>query len=570
LRRPASRPPALRRWPETHELREMRLPHWRRAAALIQEQPVVARLKARSAGGDLIPLESIAALVIAAAVGAGLGHRAAASRSPKAADSEELATSSLVIETERAMLELVANGAPLAAVLDTLTRAIERISPQSLCTIMLLDQTQRRRLLMASGPSLPRSYLDAADGLEIGPDVGSCGSAAYRNETIIVEDIATDHRFAAARDFVLGYGLRSCWSQPIRDSNGSVLGTFATYRRIASRPRPQELRLARVAGQLAGNAIERIRAQRALGDAVRSLNLAETAARFGIWEADFERDSVTISSGLAALLERPAARCELSRSEFEAMVHPDDRDALWSGGEGGRRSGTLQAEFRLTLPSGALHWMRSQWTFVPGSKPETRATGAMIDITGEREMLLEMMRRAHHDSLTGLLNRASLYECLERLIGARRDCALALVYIDLDLFKEINDSLGHAAGDTVLQHVARQIATSVRQSDLVARIGGDEFVIVLRGVSDPAEALRSAAATTDAIGMPISVAGKSLRVEASLGISIYGRDAGDTDTLLKIADESMYRMKLSHRRDRLAREPGGVREAAEDAASRCA
>jgi diguanylate cyclase (GGDEF)-like protein len=549
---------------------EMRRRHCRPTAALIQSQLVVARLLGRDLPeGDLSPFELSAVLLIAAAAGAGLALRAAASGRPKVGESEELATSSLVTETERAMLELVANGAPLAAVLDTLTRAIERISPQSLCTIMLLDEVHRRRLLMASGPSLPRAYLDAADGLEIGPDVGSCGSAAYRNETTIVEDIATDHRFAAAREFVLGYGLRSCWSQPIRDSKGSVLGTFATYRRVASRPRPQELRLARVAGQLAGNAIERIRAQRELADAVRSLNLAETAARFGIWEADFERDTVTISSGLAALLERPAARCELSRTEFEAMVHPDDRHALWSGNEGGRRtSGTLQAEFRLILPSGALHWMRSQWMFVPGSKPATRATGAMIDITSEREMLLETMRRAHHDSLTGLLNRASLYECLERLIGARRDCALALVYIDLDLFKEINDSLGHAAGDAVLQHVARQIATSIRHSDLAARIGGDEFVIVLPGVSDPAEARRSAVAATEAIGTPVSVGGKSLRVEASLGISIYGRDAGDTDSLLKTADESMYRMKLSHRRDRVARERGTA--LTEDTASRCA
>jgi diguanylate cyclase (GGDEF)-like protein len=485
-------------------------------------------------------------------------------------ESEELTTSSLVTETERSMLELVAKGAPLGEVLDTLTRAIERISPQSLCTIMLLDEVQRCRLLVASGPSLPQSYLDAANGLEIGPDVGSCGSAAYRNETVIVEDIATDHRFALAREFVLSYGLRSCWSQPIRDSRGLVQGTFATYRRVISSPRPQELRLARVAGQLAGNAIERIRAERKLADAVRSLNLAEQAARFGIWEADFERNTVTVSSGLAALLERSPMRCELSRTVFEAMVHPDDRSALWSGTEGGRRAGgTMQAEFRLILPSGAVRWMRSQWMLMPGSEL-TRATGAMIDITSEREMLLEMMRRAHHDSLTGLLNRASLYESLEKLIAAHSDCALAVVYIDLDLFKEINDNLGHAAGDAVLQHVATQIATSIRESDLAARVGGDEFVIVLPGISDPAEARRSAVAATDAIGRPVSVGGKSLRVEASLGISIYGRDAADTDSLLKIADESMYRMKLSHRRDRLASDQASGQPATETAASRCA
>ncbi len=518
----------------------------------------------------MIPFELSAALLGALAAGAAVGCGIGVIRGPKARESEELTTSSLVTETERSMLELVAKGASLGEVLDTLTRAIERISPQSLCTIMLLDEVQRRRLLVASGPSLPQAYLDAANGLEIGPDVGSCGSAAYRNQTVIVEDIATDHRFAPARDFMLSHGLRSCWSQPIRDSKGSVLGTFATYRRVISSPRPQELRLARVAGQLAGNTIERIRAESRLGDAVRSLSLAETAARFGVWEADFERNTVTVSSGLAALLERPPLKCDLRRAELEAMVHPDDRNALWSGAEGDRRpGGTLQAEFRLVLPSGAMRWMRSQWMLVPGSE-RTRATGAMIDITSEREMLLEMMRRAHHDSLTGLLNRASLYECLERLIAARRDCALALVYIDLDLFKEINDNLGHAAGDEVLQHVARQIGASIRESDLAARIGGDEFVIVLPGVGDLVEARRSAAAATHAIASPVTVGGKSLRVEASLGISIYGQDGGDNpDTLLRIADESMYGMKLLHRRERIGQQ-ADPRTRVEEAAGRCA
>ena len=107
---------------------------------------------------------------------------------------EDLAKSALVIEVERQMLELVANGASLSTVLDTLTRAIEQLSPESHCTIMLLDEEHRRYLSIASGPSLPPAYLQAIDRLEIGPEVGACGSAAFRNETIVIDNIATDFR----------------------------------------------------------------------------------------------------------------------------------------------------------------------------------------------------------------------------------------------------------------------------------------------------------------------------------------------------------------------------------------
>src|SRR5580658_5599207 len=131
---------------------------------------------------------------------------------------KDLANSSLVIEVERRMLELVAKGASLTEVLDTLTQAIERISPESLCTVMLLDEERQTHLLIASGPSLPAEYLQAVNNLEIGPNVGACGTAAYSNETVVVDDIATDPKFAAARDFVLGHVLRACWSQPVRDS----------------------------------------------------------------------------------------------------------------------------------------------------------------------------------------------------------------------------------------------------------------------------------------------------------------------------------------------------------------
>ncbi|MGA8707356.1 MAG: diguanylate cyclase [Steroidobacteraceae bacterium] len=671
-------------------------------------------------------LEFLVSLLLTTVVAAAIGWLTASRRAKrKAATQEDLATSSLVTETERRMLELVAKGAPLSEVLNTLTEAIERISPESLCTIMLLDEEHRRRLLMASGPSLPPAYLQAANGLEIGPDVGACGTAAFTNETVIVEDISTDHRFAAARDFVLSHGLRSCWSQPIRDPRGAVLGTFATYRRVISSPRPEELSLARVAGQLAGNAIERVRAEKQLKDAVKRLNLAEKVARFGIWEADFQKNIITLSEGLAGLMERPRSKIQLTRGEFEAMVHPDDRTALWSSAQQRKPlTETIQDEFRLVLPSGAVRWMRSQWGFEQTAGPPTRATGAMIDVTNEKDLLVEAEQeraaaeatarvarqaerleqdrkmilelvandqpleqvaatmaeavtshlpgslcairievpedskialypglpqwlaealerlplnsineapsaasinllsqdagwarsieaagalthrlyravpvtreskragvilslltedcsdsqsqqklleswgrfaslaverrglykqlsfRAQYDSLTSLLNRASLYERLGGLIRTRGPNSLAVIYADLDSFKAINDTLGHGAGDIVLKHVAGQLLSSVRGSDVVARIGGDEFVIALPGVSDRTEATRIVDLLAGAIAKPVEIDGQPIIMGASFGISMCPIDSDEADTLLKVADESMYKVKLTHR-----------------------
>jgi diguanylate cyclase (GGDEF)-like protein len=639
-------------------------------------------------------------------------------------DRVDLANSSLVIEEERRMLELVAKGAPLSEVLNTLTLAIERISPGAFCTIMLLDEEHRRYLSVASGPSLPQDYLQVMNGLEIGPDVGACGAAAFRNETVVVEDIATDHKFAQAKDFVMSHGLHSVWSEPVRDSSGEVLGTFAIYHQHVATPRSEELRMARAAAQLTGNAIERIRAEKVLTETTKRLNLAENVARFGIWEVDFAKSIMTISAGMAAILERPADKLKLSLAEFGEMVHPDDLVGLKATADPANRpEGTVQEEFRIVLPGGSIRWMRSLWRFGGGGGSPGLATGAMIDITEERDLLVQSQEaraaaeasaraareaerleqdrksilelvakdrpldqivtkmagavashlpgslcsiriestgsnisvypgfptplakaldniaidsinatlnsapvaslssepewlrfigdcqdpsfehyravpifrnarsiglivsffpgdrsacraeeqllkswgqfaslaverrglyeqlsfRAQYDSLTTLLNRASLYDRIDALIRKAGSSAMAVLYLDLDRFKEVNDRFGHGAGDRVLQDVSRRILDNVRRTDIAARIGGDEFVVILPGVSDRREASRVADLLVSAIEEPILFNGRDLRVGGSIGISVYPDDGANTDALLKIADEDMYRAKLSRR-----------------------
>ena len=163
----------------------------------------------------------------------------------------------------RLVLEMLATGQPLTLVLETLVRNTEAQAPGILGSVLLLDK-EGRRLTHGAAPSLPPGYCRAVDGIEIGPEVGSCGTAAYWRTTVIVKDIATDRLWRDSRELAQQYGLAACWSKPICSSDGRVLGTFAMYYRETRAPRPDELALLDAAGQVAAIAIERKQAEEQL------------------------------------------------------------------------------------------------------------------------------------------------------------------------------------------------------------------------------------------------------------------------------------------------------------------
>jgi GAF domain-containing protein len=192
---------------------------------------------------------------ILAALGCGTGWIVTRSQLARSRRNQQaLEKSSQVLEEERIVLELIAKGASLKEVLDALNRAIERMVVDCCCSVLLVD-SERQVLVQGSAPSLPPDYWQMCEGLPIAPDLGCCPSAAFRNETVIAEDIATDYRWAAIKDKVLVFGLRACWSVPIRDSEtGRVIGTFAMYHHRPAKPNQFDLRAVQAGAQLAGNA----------------------------------------------------------------------------------------------------------------------------------------------------------------------------------------------------------------------------------------------------------------------------------------------------------------------------
>jgi len=320
---------------------------------------------------------------------------------------------------QASLLEMIARNEPLPMILEALVLLIEAQLTGIDGSVLLLDG-EGTRLYHGAAPNLPGGYSRLIDGVQIGPKVGSCGTAVWRGQSVIVEDVMSDPLWEDFRAMVAPFGFRSCWSTPIATSQNNMLGTFALYSREVRRPTEHETKLVALATHIAGIAIERKRV--------------------------------------------------------------DDR----------------------------IHFM------------------------------------AHHDDLTGLPNRAFLKERLASILdqARRNNRKVTVAYIDLDNFKDINDGRGHATGDEVLKEIAARMANSVRASDMVVRLGGDEFLVVLvHQSSHDVGIMRRLRELQKAITRPVRVEGGEIDVTSSIGVAAFPLDGATPQELLVNADRAMYRAK---------------------------
>jgi diguanylate cyclase (GGDEF)-like protein/PAS domain S-box-containing protein len=239
------------------------------------------------------------------------------------------------------------------------------------------------------------------------------------------------------------------------------------------------------------------------------------------------------------------------------LLHPDDRERVLAENARTNASGeAFKEEYRIFHRDGRVVWVRDEAALITDEAGRPRFwQGVMVDITERKRAEEQVAFLAYHDKLTGLPNRVMFEQVLDlALARARRnDLALAVLYMDLDNFKLVNDSLGHAAGDELLREMAIRLDESVRESDVVARQGGDEFLVLLgdlhrdaRGNGSPGAAAMSQSVADrihEVMRRPFILSGTEFYVTASIGISLFPESAGDAKSLLKQADAAMYRSK---------------------------
>lgn len=323
-------------------------------------------------------------------------------------------------EKNAKILEMIALGESASDIYDAIALMYEARHPGIRCSMLELHGN---KLMYGGAPSLPKEYCDEVNGLENGPCVGSCGTSTYTGKRVLVENIETDTKWAKIKQVALPHGMRCCWSEPIKNSSGKVLGAFGMYYNHTALPNEEESN--------------------------------------------------------------------------------DLKSAAWLAG-----------------------------------------------IIMEREQDQKRIRQlAYTDELTGLASRAFFYLNLEKLIkiSERHNRQFSLLYIDLDNFKDINDSLGHDIGDLLLKEIAKRLVSASREVDFVSRLSGDEFSIIVEDVVDDYTAANVAQRCLDAVSQPIELSNRKITPACSIGIAHYPYHGNNISTLLKVADTSLYAAKESGR-----------------------
>jgi PAS domain S-box-containing protein len=295
---------------------------------------------------------------------------------------------------EKRILEMVTKGDSLAELLDSLCRLVEAQAGGVLASILLVDGDHLRH---GGAPSLPKAFTDAIDGTAIGPSEGSCGTAAYRGEPVIVEDIATDPLWADYRDLALPHSLHACWSAPVFSSQGKVIAAFAMYFREPRRPTRRDQEIMDQITYLAGVTIQQSLAQEKLSRSEAYLAEAQKLTHTGIWVWDARTQRALYCSEEMFRIFGLDPRQDLpSRKNFRRRVHPEDRDWVDKRFERSIRERVDSFdEYRVLLPDGTVRHINSSGHPVFDEDGELiEFVGTAVDVTERKGAELERRRLA--------------------------------------------------------------------------------------------------------------------------------------------------------------------------------
>lgn len=438
---------------------------------------------------------------------------------------------------------------PLTDVLNAIVRGVEQEHPHLICSVLLAD-SEGKRLRIGAAPSLPDEYNKAIDRTRIGHGIGSCGTAAHTGERLIATNLQEHPYWKGVRELTAKHQLASCWSQPIKDNDGKVLGTFAIYQKQAVEPSPMEIELIEATAQLLGLVLQHYRALDQLHVRTSKYQMFLQVASDGIVVMDETGRIQEVSAGFLRMV--CATREEVLASSIWDWDALNDEEACK------RRLASVNEEpilFRTInrTKTGSL-WNAEVSAAAMNINGQRLIWASARDITERKRLESELQRRATTDELTGVPNRGHFMETLKSEFSRarRHDRSLAVIMMDLDHFKSINDLHGHATGDDVLRAVTRACSKALREEDFLGRLGGEEFAIMLPetealNAMEAAERFRKLITNIAVDAADSNNGPQVIRPTCSLGVAIAVPTDSNHEQLLARADKALYEAKASGR-----------------------
>ncbi|RZL04361.1 MAG: diguanylate cyclase [Rubrivivax sp.] len=369
------------------------------------------------------------------------------------------------------------------------------------------------------------------------------GDTAYASIRFHLERALAGQVVHYERDLPCAVGSRhvQVTMSPHRDPQGRIVGLYVLMNDVT--------------------ALKQAEKQSALSE--ERLSLALEGSHLALFDWDLATNEVYHSPHWSRMLGGPTEESTIRLSNLSQLVHPEDLPIVLAKVADVVKGRTLfyNAEHRVRTSDGQWLWILSRGRVVDRD-PRGRAlrlSGTNADISEQKALEAQLQRMAELDALTGLPNRSLFNDRLQGALtrGRRESAPMALLLLDIDYFKQINDSLGHDAGDAVLQEFARRLLESVRLTDTVARLGGDEFTIILEKLHSPSEAEMIAGKIVAAMSEAFSMGDQALRVTTSVGVAYLAHPTGDEAArLIKLADLALYRAKAAGRNTYQLAEPG--------------
>ncbi len=452
-------------------------------------------------------------------------------------------------QTRNHVLELLASGASLELILESIVLGLEQQAPELICSIQMLD-SDGKCLIVGSAPNLPQYFIDALNGMEIGVGAGSCGTAAFTGQRVVIEDIHTHPYWAVYREVTAKAGLGSCWSEPVRSVSGKVLGTIAIYHRQRHQPSDIEIQLVEQVAHLTEIALGKNRADQSFRENEKLLSdILENVSAY-IHMKDKQGRYLFANRMLRERFDAPMEEIvgyddsKFYDADTAARMRNDDLRVLQEGVV------HKDEENNLNILTGVMH------VFMTVKLPLMREDGSIYalcgistDITERKDIEEHMQHMAQYDALTHLPNRALFNDRLQQAVvsAQRNKKRLALMFIDLDKFKPVNDTYGHGIGDLLLKDVALRIQDCLRDSDTAARIGGDEFVVLLPAIESESDAGMVGGKILHAMNQPFDLGVHTVLISSSIGVAVYPEHGDDEAMLVNSADIAMYHAKKNGR-----------------------